>query len=353
MDFLDIRAYPRKLFRKYWRKVTSDPHFSQPMDALSKQHSWVRLAKLTTWKQYRKVLYNLVSYLINKTTDGLSWSGVENIPVRSVGLHKPHGAIFISSHRSTSLDPILFNYMCFVEHGETAYNAVGDNLLKTPWLGHLLRLNGGFIVKRQIEDVDKKMAEAEKLSLYIRKLLQQGKHVWIAQGNGRTKDGNDKTDSAVLAMLKLAHREKSWKTFSAHIPIIPVSISYEEVPLDTTIVKDHLGELDKSDSTLDSTQIINEINQKKRRIHIHVSERVEAAKRSEIVNQVDEKIIQGMRIWESNTGAYELLKGSTSENSGIAQWFKEKLASQNPRIREALLRFYAAPIINRAKLVKR
>ena len=353
MNFLDIRAYPERMFKKYWRQINSDPSFTTIVGKLSEKYSWVsgRFSQLTSWEQYRKVLYQLVSHLVNKTTGGLSWSGTENLPIQA-GHSK--GAIFISTHRSISLDPIFFNYMFFEEKNMTVYNAVGDNLLQTPWLGHLIRLNGGFIVKRKIEDFDKKLQEAHKLSLYIRKLVDRGKHVWIAQRNGRAKDGNDRTDSAVLAMLKLAHDEKSWGEFSEQIPIIPVSMSYEEVPLDTVIVQDYLGELGESDFAMDSTQIMKEIVQKKRQIHIHVSERVKAEKRNELVRLLDESIIRGVKIWDSNTRAYEIITKNTSGSSmSSVQWLKEKLSTQSPKIREALLRFYAAPLINLTRLLKR
>ncbi|MGI9256513.1 MAG: 1-acyl-sn-glycerol-3-phosphate acyltransferase [Salinispira sp.] len=349
-DFTDIRAYPERLFRKYWRQLQTDPYFIQIMDNLNKNQKWLsgHLSHLRTWTQYRNMIYQLVNYLIHKTMDDFSWSGSEILRSLVKTPRKSSGAIFVSSHRSTSLDPILFNFLFYEEAGLTAYNAVGDNLLTPSWLGHLIRLNGGFIVKRKIndEDIDTKLEEAEHLSQYIANLLSRGKHVWIAQRNGRAKDGNDKTDSAVLAMIKLAHRDKNWEEFCNTIPIIPVSVSYEEIPLDATISQDHLGELDKSDSHLDSKQVIKELTQKKKRIHIHISERIQAKKRSALARNLDKKIIQGTKIWDSNRAAYDLLTKNTVNSIQKIPWFQERLDAQTPQLRQALINLYAAPLVN-------
>ena len=350
MDFSDIRAYPEKFFNLYWHKIMSDPHFKVLINHLGNGHQKIKdqFYELKNIDQFRTAMVHLVETLVQKTTKEISYSGTEELQT-----NKGKGSIFISNHRSTSLDPILFNYMLHRETGETAYNAAGDNLLNTSWLGHLIRLNKGFIVKRTVEDFDEKLFEANKLSSYIRSLVEKGKNVWIAQRNGRAKDGNDKTDSAVLAMLKLSHKDKSWEEMSREIPIVPISMSYEEIPLDTLMVKDHLGMIDKSDNQRDSSQIFSEIGEQKRRIHIHVSPRIIGTKRGDLVRNLDSGIIRGTHIWQSNKYAAELLKTIGSKTGKPVQWMKDKLANQDESIRNALLQLYAAPAINLQKLLSR
>lgn len=358
-DFTDIQAYSDSQFREGWRNMLRDPGFSGMISGMKGRFRLLRrrIFRIRRIGQFRRLMIRLVGYLIRKTTGGVSWSGAENLPAARG--RKKQGAIFISNHRSTSLDPMLFNYMLNSEIGTTAYNAAGDNLMNTPWLGHLIRLNRGFIVKRNLSDPDQKLEEAEKLSKYIRKLVESGKHVWIAQRNGRAKDGNDRTDSAVLAMIKMAHREKSWEELSAEIPIIPVSMSYEEIPLDDLLAKDHLGILDRSSPDRDKAQVIRELRDRKRRIHIHVSERIRGGKRGELVRSLDRKIIGGTRIWDSNAVAAELLEhikptsaapSRTHHMREGAEWFLEKLQQHDHHIRSAILRLYAAPLLNRLAL---
>jgi glycerol-3-phosphate O-acyltransferase len=306
-------------------------------------HIKAGIRRIRTWAQFRRAMASIVDFIIDRTTDGISYSGLEN-------LGKKRGTIYISTHRSTSLDPILFNHMLYRHCGETAYNAAGDNLLHTPWLGHLIRLNRGFIVRREVGDMEQKLFEAERLSAYIRKLTDRGRSVWIAQRNGRAKDGMDRTDSAVLAMLKLAHREKSWEEFSSEVDIVPVSISYEEIPLDTLLVKDHLGLVDTSDKGRDSGQVMDEIAQKKRRIHIHVSQPVRAAKRGELVKAIDRNIIRGVRLWDSNLSAAGILGHIGDRIAGSASWIAEKVALLRPEIAEKLLELYAAPVLSRKQI---
>jgi len=350
MDFSDIRSYPERIFTTYWNKVTDDPHFKVLLDHLSSHHVSIKkmISSLKTREQFKSFMISMVELLVNKTVESISFSGTGELrnPSKS-------GSIFISNHRSTSLDPILFNYMLHRETGDTAYNAAGDNLLNTSWLGHLIRLNRGFIVKRNVDDFDQKLHEADKLSHYIRSLVEKGRNVWIAQRNGRAKDGNDMTDSAVLAMLKLSHKEKSWEEFSRDVPLVPVSMSYEEIPLDTFIIRDHLGMTDRADAQRDSGQIFKEIGEKKRKIHIHVSPRVIGSKRGELVKKLDTSIVGGTRIWGSNTYAAELLKSFDSLTEKPVRWLKDKLTGQDEMIQKALLRLYAAPLLNRLRIEER
>jgi len=347
MDFSDIRSYPERIFTTYWNKVMEDPHFKALLEHLSSHNGTIKrkISSLKNLEQFKTFMVSMVELLVHKTVESISFSGTEELRKPSKG-----GSIYISNHRSTSLDPILFNYMLHSETGDTAYNAAGDNLLNTSWLGHLIRLNRGFIVKRHVDDMDQKLHEADKLSHYIRSLVEKGRNVWIAQRNGRAKDGNDMTDSAVLAMLKLSHKEKSWEEFSRDVPLVPVSMSYEEIPLDTDIIRDHLGMIDKSDSQRDSGQIFKEIGERKRKIHIHVSPRVLGSKRGELVKKIDTSIVGGTRIWGSNTYAAELLKSFDSLADKPVRWLKDKLSDQDELIQKALLRLYAAPLLNRLKL---
>ena len=172
-----------------------------------------------------------------------------------------------------------------------------------------------------------------------------------AEQSGDNKDLISET--AVLAMLKLSHKDKSWEEMSREIPIVPISMSYEEIPLDTLMVKDHLGMIDKSDNQRDSSQIFSEIGEQKRRIHIHVSPRIIGCKRGDLVRNLDSGIIRGTHIWQSNKYAAELLKTIGSKTGKPVQWMKDKLVNQDESIRNALLQLYAAPAINLQKILSR
>ena len=53
-------------------------------------------------------------------------------------------------------------------------------------------------MKRGISNGRERLKELKRLSGYIRQTIQTGSSVWLAQREGRAKDGIDATDTAVL-----------------------------------------------------------------------------------------------------------------------------------------------------------
>src|SRR5690606_16605494 len=110
--------------------------------------------------------------------------------------------LFISNHRDITMDPALVNYMLYHQGFDTLQIAIGDNLLKRPFLSDLMKLNKSFIVKRSLQGREK-LAASKQLSAYISHCIATGQNVWIAQREGRAKDGVDKTESAIIKMLHM------------------------------------------------------------------------------------------------------------------------------------------------------
>lgn len=169
-----------------------------------------------------------VEGILKDTTNGLSVSNLERLE---------HGKsyLFIGNHRDIALDPTFVNYAFFRQDRDTARVAIGDNLLSKSFVADLMRLNKCFIVKRS-EKGPRQILEAYKtLSAYISySLKEEDTPIWIAQREGRAKDGNDRTEPAIIKMLAI-NRDKKRETFSEYIEglnIVPVSISYEYDPCD-------------------------------------------------------------------------------------------------------------------------
>src|SRR5690606_16401055 len=143
-------------------------------------------------------IYDLVSWVINKTSDGLSCTGLENLDKE-----KPY--LFISNHRDIILDAALLNLLIF-DHGmNTTQVAIGNNLLLYEWIEHAVKLNRSFIIKRNL--APRELLESSKVvSHFIRKsITEDNLSVWIAQREGRTKNGFDKTQEGLLKMLNMGH----------------------------------------------------------------------------------------------------------------------------------------------------
>jgi hypothetical protein len=70
------------------------------------------------------------------------------------------------------------------------------------------------------------------IGIYWSYLLEESRSVWIAQREGRTKDGNDATNPGVLKMVGMASNGMDLMDYFKNIKVVPVSISYEYDPTD-------------------------------------------------------------------------------------------------------------------------
>jgi len=156
------------------------------------------------------------------TTRGIRHQGLDNL--------SKHGAyLFISNHRDIVLDSAFLNYLLHTEGFPTTRIAIGNNLLQKEWISDLVRLNKNFIVHR---DIPSRQAYdySMRLSKYIRHSIEvDHASIWIAQKEGRTKDGVDKTHSGLLKMFGMAWEEPLDEAIGK-LNIVPVSISYELEP---------------------------------------------------------------------------------------------------------------------------
>ena len=152
-----------------------------------------------------------------------------------LGLDQRTSWLFVSNHRDIAMDPALANHAIYHAGYRTLSVAIGDNLLREPWVADLMRLNKCFIVKRGLTGPRELLAASKHLSRFIRWMIS-GNHssIWIAQREGRAKDGCDSTEAAVVKMLALS-RDKSAETLSDvlnGLRIVPLAISYELDPCD-------------------------------------------------------------------------------------------------------------------------
>ncbi|MEJ2088532.1 MAG: 1-acyl-sn-glycerol-3-phosphate acyltransferase [Gammaproteobacteria bacterium] len=183
--------------------------------------------ELTTVDEIQRFLAGYFGRLIEKTISELTCTGLD-------GLKPDRPYLFISNHRDIVMDTGLVNYVLHRAGFETPEAAVGDNLLTEPLVADLMRLNKSFVVERSVTGKRAVYRALTRTSNYIRTALEGRHSVWIAQKEGRSKDGFDRTDPAVVKMLALAWRKEA-DTFGAwldRISLVPVAISYELDPCD-------------------------------------------------------------------------------------------------------------------------
>ncbi len=171
-----------------------------------------------------KAVVPFLRSLAEKSTASLSLSGDENIK-------KSESYTFMSNHRDIVLDASFLNLLLWQKGFATSEVAIGDNLLRLPWISDLVRLNKSFIVKRDVSG--RKMLEiSRRLSAYIHFAIKiKHQSIWIAQREGRSKNSDDRTQESLIKMLAMGGNDDLWESIRS-INIAPVSISYEYDPCD-------------------------------------------------------------------------------------------------------------------------
>jgi 1-acyl-sn-glycerol-3-phosphate acyltransferase len=302
--------------------------------------------------------------ILTKTTENITISGLDQ-------LNKEESYLFIGNHRDISMDPALVSYLLYKSNHNTVEIAIGDNLLKKQYISDLMRLNKSFIVKRSVIGREKLFA-LKHLSRYIHHQIKAGHSIWIAQKEGRAKDGIDFTEPAIIKMLQLGgHKDGAKMKLSDAINslnIIPISISYELDPCDSMKAKEvymnQNNETYTKDENTDQKSIVTGLLNPKGNIHISFGEKVVATTddAGEIAKEIDTQIIGNYLLQAPNYIAYQKLQTSTpsigpkmdSLTVDVQQEdldkFEARLALIDKKYQSTFLAMYANPVINKLKL---
>ena len=203
--------------------------------------------------------------IVNQSANGLTWSGIDK-------LDKDKSYLFIANHRDILLDSAILQIILDKEEFETSEITFGSNLMDNGFITDFGRMNRMFAVKR--EGTVKELYEiSRQLSAYIRHtIIDKNTSVWIAQRNGRTKDGNDLTQTGLLKMLNLSNNNKAFKTSITELNIVPLTISFEYEPCDKLKIQElYLSSLHSKYVKApgeDLTNILTGIKQPKGKIHL-------------------------------------------------------------------------------------
>jgi hypothetical protein len=312
-------------------------------------------------------VYQSIQRVLERSSEGLTTSGFEKLEPNT-------SYLFISNHRDIILDTSLLN-VSLIDHGLVmTASAIGDNLVQKDFLLKLSKLNRNFLVQRGLSP--RELLQSSKLmSEYMYHLLsKENRSVWIAQREGRTKDGNDATHQGVLKMLGMANDEQRGMDFFKKLKIVPVSISYEYDPTDAlkmpqliALSKDEVYIKEKNE---DFITLLSGIIGQKKRIHIHVGDVLDSEyekiisendnnnKQIQALAQViDDSILQTYKLWPTNFIAYDILHNTTKfsnlyDEKG-RQLFERRLEmridAENETMREGFLAMYANPVVNKLK----
>lgn len=318
----------------------------KPLIRSALQRRW---AKVRTVRDVQMEVAHFMESMIASTTEGVTYSGLEQ-------LDSQKGYLFISNHRDIAMDPAFVNWGLYKCGLETVRIAIGDNLLRKPCATELMRLNKSFIVKRSVKGPREMMKAFNELSAYIAHSLGDGHSIWIAQKEGRAKDGDDKTDPAILKMFYMAGKQqkRGFAEYMQSLNIVPVAISYEFDPGDEAKARELVeraqsGSYEKGEFE-DIDSIVAGIVGFKGRVHVSLGKPLSGDYDSpeELAQAIDQAIHSQYRLFPSNLLAAGQADGVTAEER---QRFEARLALMPSELRETVRAMYAKPVENRAACV--
>ncbi len=316
------------------------------------------------------IMSKAVDWCLDHTVHNFSYDGVAN-------LNAVDGKfLMMSNHRDIILDPAITQYVLHKNGIPMSEICVGDNLLSEKVVEKLLRSNRMIKVIRGISARELYLS-SQLLSKYIRQTITSGKSsVWIAQRQGRTKDGIDITEQGLLKMFDMSGTGTFVENFE-ELNIVPLSISYEYEPCDFRKAREIL--ISRSQKYVkgqkeDMHSIMTGIRQQKGNVHLNIGvplthEEIEAASHCDkndryqmIRHAVDIRVVEGYHLWKTNYVAYDIVNGTTkySDHYGpedvesFKAYTEHKLRRterglDRDELRKIFLGIYANPVVTKEK----
>ena len=372
-EFDAIRAYEDRDLGATIKALFADEAFRSVLQSLFPNQSLPLLEKqlssYTSILEFQKnFIHGLVTQLIHKTSNGLT---LDISALTNKGL--PY--TYISNHRDIILDSALLDILLIdAEFPQTVEIAIGDNLLVYPWIKHLVRLNKAFIVQRSLS-LREMLAASKLMSRYMHFVITQKKNpIWIAQREGRAKDGNDRTQEAVLKMIAMGGEGTATERLMA-MHIVPLSISYEFDPCDFLKAKEF--QMKRDNPAYKKTRADDLVNMQtglfgyKGRVHYACAPCIddwiatqEGLSNAEFfaatARRLDEEIYRNYRLYPNNFVALDLLNNrkdyishySEEDKVQFGQYLRQQIDKidlpnkDEAFLRERLLEMYANPAKN-------
>ena len=318
----------------------------------------------STYSFHKDIVYPALKRVLKETTESLTTRGFKD-------LDKDKPYLYISNHRDIVLDTSLTNLILLEKDMQMMASAIGDNLVGTDFLMDFAKINRNFLVSRSLPPREM-LEKSKELSEFIRHLLDRKHSVWVAQREGRTKDGNDTTHPGVIKMLAMA-RPKTVNVYDYLIDlnIVPVTISYEYDPTDYMKMPAILAALNGKKYTKTKNEDFNNIMKGvlgyKKNVHITCGQPLKdylmELKKADVpankgirafAQKITNCIQQQYKLHPTNYIAYDMYKGNTafSENYTSEEYknfeirMEKSLGGADEILRTNFLLMYANPVIN-------
>ena len=363
-DFEDIRPYHQSEFAEAWKRITTEPTFFAALKYLFPEEEnkkiVAELNQINSTKEFQlRVMHHAIRNIIKQSSAGLTCSGFENIDAQK-------SYLYISNHRDIFLDSGILQILLVEHEHDTTEITFGSNLMINQFITDVGKANKMFTVYRG--GTRRELYENSlRLSNYIRHTITEKKQsAWIAQRNGRTKNGADETQVGLLKMLASSGTTNFENTFH-ELNIIPVSISYEFEPCDA--FKVHENYVSQTTPYVkspgeDLQSILAGVTQPKGRIHLALGKPINNSLREiadsqdnfkTLTQTIDTEIFNNYKLFPANYIAFDLLNSNNSHNSNYSEiekdffvnYMNKKLATlqgEKEILRKLFLELYANPV---------
>lgn len=204
--------------------------------------------------------------IVARSIRKLSHGGIEK-------LDREKRYLFVSNHRDIMLDATLLQYILHLSGHRTSEISFGSNLMRPQLVVDIGKSNKMYKIIRESGSMKDFYANSLHLSEYIsHAILEKKESVWIAQGNGRTKNGIDVTEPGIIKMFYLCDSSDPVRAL-VRLNIVPVSVSYQWETCDAfkalELYRTQRDGVYVKQRDEDINSILTGINQYKGDVHIH------------------------------------------------------------------------------------
>lgn len=371
-EFDDIRPYYDSEIPAAMERMASDPVLTPALSFLDKDMDVdafrAKLRQIRSSDQFQhEVMVPLCSAIVAKTMTSFTYSGLEQIDPAI-------GTLYISNHRDIVMDAYLHQIVLEKNRIPTCHITFGSNLMKPQFVVDFGMSNKMFKTDRKTSNVRSFLKSSKHLSAYINYVVPHGESLWIAQRNGRTKDGFDRTEPGLIRMVMMNGNRKE-QIDALHIT--PLAISYQWEPCDILKAVELYRSMDGTPYVKapgeDLQSIITGITSPKGRVHLSFGRPIDTSnfcdplRREDIqavATQIDAQVWHGYKLWDTNYVAWDLLNDSSRFAGLYGPDVKEQFLSKMNRdmaaypgvevakLREIYLKIYAGPVYNSPDALK-
>ena len=376
--FDSIRPYNESEFNAAIKRITNHEYLPIVINSVflnTNAEEYIKnMEKYKTVKDFQYgFMRDAVENILKKTSTNFTYSGIENVKKDSCNM-------YVSNHRDIALDAAILCYVFAINNLECFEVAIGSNLLQGDFVIDIAGVNKMFKIIRDGNSAKDFYRDSILASEYMRHVINEKKEsVWIAQRNGRTKDGDDKTELGVLKMFSLGNDKPFVENFE-EINITPVAISYEYEPCDFYKTMElYISSFQKyvKEPGEDLRSIITGIMQPKGQINITVTPSItreeleycdqfeKNVKFTTLAEIMDKRIYQNYKLYKTNYIAHDMLNNANTYEEFYTKEDKEffigymkqglsKLPCANEEnmkdLESIFLKIYANPVNNKLKI---